>query len=68
MSTASTSPAAPPSVSIFDHGFMYGDGVFEGMRLFDGGLFRPRDHLARLARSARTIGLDAAGRRRAARR
>jgi branched-chain amino acid aminotransferase len=46
------------SVSIFDHGFMYGDGVFEGMRLFDGGLFRPRDHLARLARSARTIGLE----------
>jgi branched-chain amino acid aminotransferase len=45
------------AVSIFDHGFMYGDGVFEGMRLFDGGLFRPRDHLARLARSARTIGL-----------
>jgi branched-chain amino acid aminotransferase len=47
------------AVSIFDHGFMYGDGVFEGMRLFDGGLFRPRDHLARLGRSARTIGLDA---------
>lgn len=47
------------SVSIFDHGFMYGDGVFEGMRLFDGGLFRPRDHLARLHRSARTIGLQA---------
>jgi branched-chain amino acid aminotransferase len=47
------------AVSIFDHGFMYGDGVFEGMRLFDGGLFRPRDHLARLARSARTIGLEA---------
>ncbi len=47
------------SVSIFDHGFMYGDGVFEGMRLFDGGLFRPRDHLARLTRSARTIGLEA---------
>jgi branched-chain amino acid aminotransferase len=47
------------SVSIFDHGFMYGDGVFEGMRLFDGGLFRPRDHLARLHRSARTIGLRA---------
>jgi branched-chain amino acid aminotransferase len=46
------------SVSIFDHGFMYGDGVFEGMRLYDGGLFRPRDHLARLARSARTIGLE----------
>jgi branched-chain amino acid aminotransferase len=45
------------TVSIFDHGFMYGDGVFEGMRLFDGGLFRPRDHLARLGRSARSVGL-----------
>jgi branched-chain amino acid aminotransferase len=51
-------PAAEASVSIFDHGFLYGDGVFEGMRLFGGGLFRPHDHLARLARSARTIGLD----------
>jgi branched-chain amino acid aminotransferase len=45
------------SVSIFDHGFLYGDGVFEGMRVFDGGLFRAPDHLARLGRSARTIGL-----------
>jgi branched-chain amino acid aminotransferase len=52
-------PGGAAAVSIFDHGFMYGDGVFEGMRLFDGGLFRPRDHLARLARSARTIGLQA---------
>src|SRR3954454_3402308 len=52
-------PGGAATVSIFDHGFMYGDGVFEGMRLFDGGLFRPRDHLARLARSARTIGLEA---------
>jgi branched-chain amino acid aminotransferase len=51
-------PGGAAAVSIFDHGFMYGDGVFEGMRLFDGGLFRPRDHLARLARSARTIGLQ----------
>src|SRR6476619_173442 len=49
--------ATKASVSIFDHGFLYGDGVFEGMRVFDGGLFRPRDHLARLGRSARTIGL-----------
>jgi branched-chain amino acid aminotransferase len=46
------------SVSIFDHGFMYGDGVFEGMRCFDGGLFRPHDHLARLARSCRSVGLE----------
>ncbi len=52
-------PGDAAVVSIFDHGFMYGDGIFEGMRLFDGGLFRPRDHLARLQRSARTIGMEA---------
>jgi branched-chain amino acid aminotransferase len=45
-------------VSIFDHGLLYGDGVFEGLRLFDGSLFRPFDHLARLERSARAIGLE----------
>src|SRR3954452_3340004 len=52
-------PLAQASVSIFDHGFLYGDGVFEGMRVFDGGLFRAELHMARLARSARTIGLTA---------
>jgi branched-chain amino acid aminotransferase len=50
--------AAEATVSIFDHGLLYGDGVFEGMRVFDGALFRPFDHLARLGRSARTIGLE----------
>ncbi len=50
--------ARDASVSIFDHGLLYGDGVFEGMRLFDGSLFRPHDHLARLARSAAAIGLE----------
>jgi branched-chain amino acid aminotransferase len=49
---------AAASVSIWDHGLLYGDGIFEGMRLFDGALFRPRDHLARLERSARSIGLE----------
>jgi branched-chain amino acid aminotransferase len=49
--------ASQASVSIFDHGFLYGDGVFEGMRVFDGGLFRAELHMERLARSARTIGL-----------
>lgn len=48
-------PAA--SVPIWDHGLLYGDGVFEGMRVFDGSLFRPRDHIARLGRSARALGL-----------
>ena len=49
---------AEASVPIWDHGVLYGDGIFEGMRLFDGALFRPRDHLARLERSARSIGLE----------
>lgn len=49
---------ADATVSIWDHGVLYGDGIFEGMRLFDGSLFRPRDHLARLDRSARSIGLE----------
>jgi branched-chain amino acid aminotransferase len=49
---------AEARVSIWDHGLLYGDGIFEGMRLFDGSLFRPRDHLARLERSARSIGLE----------
>ena len=49
---------AEARVSLWDHGLLYGDGIFEGMRLFDGALFRPRDHLARLERSARSIGLE----------
>ena len=49
--------AGKASVSIFDHGFLYGDGVFEGMRVFDGGLFRANLHMDRIERRARTIGL-----------
>jgi branched-chain amino acid aminotransferase len=49
---------AAASVPIWDHGFLYGDGVFEGMRVFDGALFRPRDHLKRFARSARGMGME----------
>jgi branched-chain amino acid aminotransferase len=49
---------AAASVPIWDHGFLYGDGVFEGMRVFDGALFRPRDHLRRFARSARGLGME----------
>src|SRR3954469_16089079 len=50
-------PVAEASVSIFDHGFLYGDGVFEGMRVFDGGLFRAELHMERITRSARSLGL-----------
>ena len=45
---------AEATVPIWDHGLLYGDGIFEGMRCFDGALFRPRDHVARLGRSAPT--------------
>jgi branched-chain amino acid aminotransferase len=50
--------AADARISIFDHGLLYGDGVFEGLRLFSGALFRPRDHISRLKRSARALLLD----------
>ncbi len=46
------------TVSVWDHGLLYGDGVFEGLRLRAGRLYRHRQHLVRLRRSARAIALD----------
>lgn len=45
-------------VSPLDHGLLYGDGVFEGIRISAGAVFRLDDHLKRLALSARCIGLE----------
>lgn len=45
-------------VSVFDHGFLYGDGVFEGIRAYNGRVFRLVEHVDRLYRSAKTILLD----------
>lgn len=42
-------------VSVFDHGLLYGDGVFEGIRLYDTKIFRLDQHLDRLFASAKTI-------------
>ena len=42
-------------VSVFDHGLLYGDGVFEGIRLYGGNLFRLDEHLERLEASAKAI-------------
>lgn len=45
-------------VSVFDHGFLYGDGVFEGIRAYSGRVFRLQEHVRRLFDSARVINLD----------
>lgn len=50
-------PQAEALVSVFDHGFLYGDGVYETMRAYDGVIFMLDDHLMRLYRSASMIGL-----------
>ena len=49
--------AKDAKVSPLDHGYLYGDGVFEGIRIAHGRVFRLDDHLARLANSAKLIGL-----------
>jgi len=42
-------------VSVFDHGFLYGDGIYETMRVYDGVVFRLDQHIRRLFRSASLI-------------
>ncbi len=44
-------------ISVFDHGLLYGDGVFEGIRTYDGLVFRLKEHIDRLYKSADAIGL-----------
>ena len=41
-------PAAQAMVSVFDHGLLYGDGVFEGIRIYGGRIFKLKTHLRRL--------------------
>lgn len=45
-------------ISVFDHGLLYGDGVFEGIRFYNGRVFRFEEHIARLFDSAKAICLD----------
>lgn len=42
-------------MSVFDHGLLYDDGVFEGIRAYDGVIFRFKEHLGRLYNSAKSI-------------
>jgi branched-chain amino acid aminotransferase len=44
-------------ISVFDHGLLYGDGVFEGIRAYNGRVFRLEEHIERLFDSAKTIDL-----------
>ena len=36
-------------ITVFDHGLLYGDGIFEGIRIYSGRVFKLREHLKRLA-------------------
>jgi branched-chain amino acid aminotransferase len=45
-------------ISVYDHGLLYGDGVFEGIRIYNGKVFRHDEHLARLYESAKHIALE----------
>ena len=46
---------ADAKVSVFDHGLLYGDGIFEGIRLYGGNVFRLEEHLERFEYSARAL-------------
>jgi len=46
------------SISIYDHGFLYGDGVYEAIRAYDGLIFKLREHVDRLYESAKSIKID----------
>ena len=54
-------PLSEARIPITDHGLLYGDGVFEGMRIRSRRVFRLDDHLARFAVAARAIGLELPG-------
>lgn len=50
-------PRAESHIDLYDHGFLYGDGVFEGIRMYDRRVFRLDEHLARLYRSAKALSI-----------
>jgi len=51
-------PESQARISVHDHGFLYGDGVFEGIRAYNGRIFRLREHIDRLFQSSKTISLE----------
>jgi len=51
-------PKSEAKISVYDHGLLYGDGVFEGIRSYDGVVFRLKEHINRLYNSAKAIMLE----------
>lgn len=51
-------PENEARISVYDHGFLYGDGVFEGIRAYNGRVFRLKEHVDRLFESAKAIALE----------
>ena len=51
-------PKSQAKISVYDHGLLYGDGVFEGIRAYKGVVFKLKEHIDRLYRSAHVIMLD----------
>jgi branched-chain amino acid aminotransferase len=48
-------PKSQAKVSVYDHGLLYGDGVFEGIRAYNGFVFKLKEHISRLYRSAHAL-------------
>src|SRR5262245_13507261 len=51
-------PKSQASISIYDHGFLYGDGAFEGIRVYSRNIFRLQPHIDRLFRSVKALGFE----------
>jgi branched-chain amino acid aminotransferase len=51
-------PKSEAKISVFDHGFLYGDGVFEGIRAYNGIVFKLKEHVGRLFQSAHVMTLQ----------
>jgi branched-chain amino acid aminotransferase len=51
-------PKSEARIHIYDHGFLYGDGAFEGIRVYKRNIFRLEPHLSRLFRSTHSMGIE----------
>ena len=51
-------PKSQARISVYDHGLLYGDGIYEAIREYDGVIFKLREHIDRLFESAKSIKLD----------